>query len=101
LAPITHAGSLDGDPVHLNIPDTGNEPQRGIDAYHRARDDGAIMVDFLSPPVPRAMVNRVLDDKIPMITVPHGRGDDSDGETFPYVFPIMATYWAQAAVLVD
>jgi branched-chain amino acid transport system substrate-binding protein len=34
-----------------------------------------------------------------MITALHGRGDASDGETFPYVFPMMATYWSQAAVL--
>jgi len=101
LTLINDAGGVDGHPVELNISDTGNEPQRGIEAYNRARDDGAIMVDFLSTPVARAMVNRVLDDKIPMITVLHGRGDASDGETFPYVFPIMATYWAQAAVLVD
>ncbi|HLR13214.1 MAG TPA: ABC transporter substrate-binding protein, partial [Burkholderiaceae bacterium] len=74
LTLINDAGGVDGHPVELNISDTGNEPQRGIEAYNRARDDGAIMVDFLSTPVARAMVNRVLDDKIPMITVLHGRG---------------------------
>ncbi len=98
---INEAGGIDGHPIEINVSDTGNEPQRGIEAYNRARDDGAVLVDFLSTPVARAMVNRVLDDKIPMITALHGRGDASDGETFPYVFPIMATYWAQAAILVD
>jgi len=98
---INENGGIDGHPIELSISDTGNEPQRGIEAYNRAKDDGAVLVDFLSTPVARAMVNRVNEDKIPMITVLHGRGDASDGEVFPYVFPIMATYWAQAAVLVD
>src|SRR5699024_3470933 len=52
-------------------------------------------------PLSQARDNRLLDDKVPMITAPHGLGGDSDGETCPYVFPIMATYWAQPAVLVD
>jgi len=98
---INENGGIDGHPIELSISDTGNEPQRGIEAYNRAKDDGAVLVDFLSTPVARAMVNRVNDDEIPMITALHGRGDASDGEVFPYVLPIMATYWAQAAILVD
>ena len=92
-------GGIDGHPVELIVRDTGNEPQRGIEAYNRAVQDGAVLVDFLSTPVSRAMVSRVLDDKVTMITALHGRGDASDGQTFPYVFPMMATYWSQAAVL--
>ncbi len=98
---INENGGIDGIPVEISVSDTGNQPQRGIEAYNRAKNDGAILMDFLSTPVARAMVNRVLEDKIPMITALHGRGDASDGETFPYVFPIMATYWSQAANLIS
>lgn len=98
---INENGGINGIPVELSVSDTGNQPQRGIEAYNRAKNDGAIFMDFLSTPVARAMVNRVLEDKIPMITALHGRGDASDGETFPYVFPIMATYWSQAANLIS
>src|SRR5690625_4167673 len=98
---INENGGIDGIPVEISVSDTGNQPQRGIEAYNRAKNDGAILMDFLSTPVARAMVNRVLEDKIPMITALHGRGDASDGETFPYVFPIMATYCSQAADLIS
>ncbi len=98
---LNQQGGVDGHPVELSVSDTGNEPQRGIEAYNRAKRDGAVLVDFLSTPVARAMVNRVIDDKIVMITALHGRGDASDGQVFPYVFPLMATYWSQAALLVD
>lgn len=98
---INEKGGVDGHKIDLSVSDTGNQPQRGIEAYNRAKRDGAVLVDFLSTPVARAMVSRVLDDKIVMITALHGRGDASDGETFPYVFPLMATYWSQAALLAD
>ncbi len=98
---VNQEGGVEGHTIETIVRDTGNEPQRGIEAYSRARDQGAVLVDFLSTPVSRAMVNRVLDDEIVMITALHGRGDASHGTTFPYVFPMMATYWSQAMVLAD
>ncbi|WP_099867373.1 ABC transporter substrate-binding protein [Pararhizobium haloflavum] len=99
LTLINEEGGVDGHMVEAIVRDTGNEPQRGIEAYNRAREEGAILVDFLSTPVSRALVDRVLSDEIVMITALHGRGDASAGETFPYIFPMMATYWSQATVL--
>ncbi|MBK1692351.1 ABC transporter substrate-binding protein [Ectothiorhodospira mobilis] len=99
LRMINETGGIDGHPIEPIIRDTANEPQRGLEAYNRARREGAVLVDFFSTPVSRAAVNRVLEDEMVMITALHGRGDASDGETFPYVFPMMATYWSQAAVL--
>jgi|SRR5690625_565626 len=98
---INERGGINGHMVELNVSDTGNQPQRGIEAYNRAKRDGTVMVDFLSTPVANAMVDRVIEDEIPMMMVLHGRGDASDGNTFPYVFPLSATYWSQAARLVD
>ena len=98
---INRQGGINGHEIELIIRDTGNEPQRGIEAYSRARGEGAILVDFLSTPVSRANVNRVLNDEVVMITALHGRGDASDGQTFPFIFPMMATYWSQAALLAD
>lgn len=98
---VNESGGIDGHKIEYSASDTGNQPQRGIEAYNRAQRDGAILFDFLSTPVARAMVNRALDDKVVMITAFHGRGDASDGETFPYIFPVMSTYWSQAATLID
>ncbi len=98
---INAQGGVNGHPIELIVRDTGNEPQRGIEAYNRAVEEGAVLVDFLSTPVSRAMVPRVLEDEVVMITALHGRGDASAGETFPFVFPMMATYWSQASVLAN
>src|SRR5690554_3097737 len=101
LTLVNEQGGVNGHPIEFSVSDTGNQPQRGIEAYNRASREGVVLVDFLSTPVARAMVNRVIDDEVVMITALHGRGDASDGEAFPYVFPLMATYWSQAALLVD
>ncbi|MCG5502167.1 ABC transporter substrate-binding protein, partial [Ectothiorhodospira lacustris] len=98
---INETGGVEGHPIETIIRDTANEPQRGLEAYNRARREGAVLVDFFSTPVSRAAVNRVLRDEVVMITALHGRGDASDGETFPFVFPMMATYWSQATLLAD
>lgn len=99
LTLINQEGGINGVKFEAIVRDTGNQPQRGIEAYNRAREEGAILFDFLSTPVSRALVDSVLKDKVVMITPVHGRGDASDGEAFPYVFPMMATYWSQATVL--
>ncbi|MDN3518723.1 ABC transporter substrate-binding protein [Aquisalimonas lutea] len=101
LTLINQEGGIDGHTFEAIVRDHGNEPQRGLEAYNRAREEGAVLMDFLSTPVSRAVVPRVLEDEVVLITPLHGRGDASDGETFPYVFPMMATYWSQAAVLAN
>ena len=101
LTLVNAEGGVDGTKFEAIVRDHGNQPQRGIEAYNRARDEGAILFDFLSTPVSAAMIDSVDKDKVVLITPVHGRGDASDGEVFPYVFPMMATYWSQAANLVE
>lgn len=101
LTLVNEEGGLDGTMIDAIVRDHGNEPQRGIEAYNRAKEEGAVLFDFFSTPVSRALVDSVLDDEVVLITALHGRGDASDGDTFPYVFPMMATYWSQATVLAN
>ena len=35
------------------------------------------------------MIDRITADKVPLITVNHGRTDSTDGRVFPYVFPLL------------
>ena len=101
LTLINEEGGLDGNTFTAIVRDTGNQPQRGIEAYNRAKEEGAILFDFLSTPVSAAILDQADADKRVVITPAHGRGDASDGSVFPYIFPMMATYWAQAANLVE
>src|SRR5208337_3030836 len=93
-------GGIKGTPVELETVDTGNEPQRGIEAYERFKNEGAVLVDFLSTPVSRAVVPRALADGMNVITAFHGRSDAADGSVFPTVFPLTPAYWSQATDIV-
>ncbi|CUB06954.1 ABC transporter substrate-binding protein [Tepidiphilus thermophilus] len=99
LTLINEEGGIKGQKFEAIVRDHGNEPQRGLELYNRAREEGAIYFMFLSTPVANAVVPRALQDKVVLGTPLHGRGDAMVGETFPYVFPMMASYWSQAARL--
>lgn len=101
LTLVNEEGGVDGHKFEAIVRDTGNQPQRGIEAYNRAKEEGAVLFDFLSTPVSRALVDRVLTDKVVMQTPLHGRGDASAGDAFPFIFPASPTYWSQATVLLD
>ncbi|MGA7326471.1 MAG: ABC transporter substrate-binding protein [Rhodomicrobium sp.] len=93
-------GGIKGTPVELETVDTGNEPQRGIEAYERFKNEGAVLTDFLSTPVSRAIVPRALADGMNVITAFHGRSDAADGVVFPTIFPMTPAYWSQATAIV-
>lgn len=99
LTLINERGGINGHRFESMVVDTGNEPQRGIEAYERFKAEGAVLVDFLSTPVSRAVVPRALKDGINVLTMFHGRSDAADGETFQTIFPAGALYWSQAAVI--
>jgi branched-chain amino acid transport system substrate-binding protein len=42
-----------------------------------------------------------MEDKIPGITPGFGRADSADGERFPYIFPMAASYWSQGAAAME
>ena len=98
---VNERGGVGGWKISADIVDTGNAPQRGIEAYERFKRDGVVLIDPLSTPVSRALVSRVLQDKINMVTMVSGRSDAADGSVFPYVLPLSPSYWSQAAALVE
>jgi branched-chain amino acid transport system substrate-binding protein len=101
VALLNARGGIKGVPVEINTVDTGNQPQRGIEAYERFKGEGAVLVDFLSTPVSRAVVPRALADGINVITMFHGRSDAADGRVFPTIFPMSPAYWSQATAIIQ
>lgn len=101
LSLVNSRGGVKGYQIVADVSDHGNDLPRAIEAYERAKTQGAVLVDPLSTPVARALVPRALEDKINMVTAFSGRSDAADGTAFPYVLPLSPNYWTQAALLID
>ena len=99
LTLINEEGGIKGHKFEAIVRDHGNEPQRGIELYNRARDEGAIYFNFFSTPVSYAVLPRITQDKVVM-TMHYGGGIVGVGEVFPYVFAV-ASYWSQVARLLQ
>ncbi|MCV0396551.1 MAG: ABC transporter substrate-binding protein [Rhizobiaceae bacterium] len=98
---INARGGINGYTIEADVSDHGNDLPRAIEAYERAKTEGAVLIDPLSTPVARALVPRVLEDEINMVTAFSGRSDAADGTAFPYVMPLSPNYWTQAGLLID
>jgi branched-chain amino acid transport system substrate-binding protein len=76
---------------------------RGVECYERAKRQGptgATLIHPLSTGITYSLIERAAADKIPVVSIGYGRADAADGRVFPYVFPLITTYWDQAAVMV-
>src|SRR5437773_8762016 len=74
---------------------------RGVECYEREKKKGptgATVIHPLSTGITYSLIDKVAQDKIPMISLGYGRTDASDGRVFPYVFPLITNYWSQNTV---
>ena len=71
---------------------------RGVECYERSKQKGptgATVVHPLSTGITYALIEKGTADKIPIVSIGYGRTDAADGRVFPYVFPMITTYWSQ------
>jgi branched-chain amino acid transport system substrate-binding protein len=76
---------------------------RGVECYERTKNSGptgATLIHPLSTGITYSLIERATADKIPVVSIGYGRADAADGRVFPYVFPLITTYWDQAATMV-
>ena len=76
---------------------------RGVECYERSKNNGptgATLVHPLSTGITYSLIDKGTADKIPIVSIGYGRADAAYGRVFPYVFPLITTYWDQAAAMV-
>ncbi len=76
---------------------------RGVECYERMKKKGSTgntVFQPLSTGITYSVLDKVATDKIPMVTIGYGRTDAADGRVFPWVFPMITTYWSQATTMV-
>jgi branched-chain amino acid transport system substrate-binding protein len=55
----------------------------------------------LSVGIAYAMIPDVTADKVPLITIDHGRTDSTDGAVFPYVFPLLMNPYSETSAIIN
>ena len=71
---------------------------RGVECYERTKQKGptgATLIHPLSTGITYSLIEKGTADKIPIVSIGYGRTDAADGRVFPYVFPMITTYWSQ------
>ncbi|HEU4371142.1 MAG TPA: ABC transporter substrate-binding protein [Methylomirabilota bacterium] len=96
IALVNKKGGVMGHKLEYTEIEHGYTVDRGVEAYERLKRDGAVATLDYGTPIVYALTPRHMDDKIPAITPGFGRADSIDGEAWPYIFPMAASYWSQA-----
>ena len=92
-------GGINGVKLSYEECETEYKPDRAIECYERLKNKGstgASMFNFVATPPVYSTLDRTREDKIPVVSIGYGRADTSDGRVFPYVFPLVTTYWSQS-----
>lgn len=99
---INMTGGINGVKISWEECETEYNASRGIECYERLKNShgGASLVEPLSTGIAYGILDRVATDKIPMTTLGYGRSDAANGQVFPWVFPLITSYWTQASGMI-
>lgn len=100
---VNSKGGINGVKLVWEECETEYNTSRGIECYERLKDlhGGAVMIDPLSTGIAYGILERTITDGIPLVTMSYGRSESANGQVFPTVFPLLASYWSGAAAMVQ
>jgi branched-chain amino acid transport system substrate-binding protein len=95
-------GGVNGVKLTWEEGETQYEVERGVEVYERLKNHPGIAAwNPLSVGIAYAMIDRITQDKTPLITVNHGRTDSTDGRVFPYVFPLLLNPYSETSAIIN
>ena len=97
---VNSKGGIDGWMIKADEIDNGYKVPDAVEAYQRQKQQGAILMTLYGTPQTVALNQKLEEDHIPTTSPGFGISAAADGKRFPYLFPIAATYWSQAAAAV-
>src|SRR5207248_1062454 len=72
-----------------------------VESYERFKKEGAVTMAVYGTPQIYALAAKLTEDRIPGTSPGFGSAAAADGQRYPYIFPIAATYWSQGAAAVE
>ncbi|AOY99640.1 ABC transporter permease [Cupriavidus sp. USMAHM13] len=98
-------GGINGVPIVWQECETEWTAEKGVECYERFKHglQGAPVPAYFpnGAPAAFALADRAAQDKIPQVTLAYGRTEAADGTVFPYIFPVVLTFYSEASALVN
>jgi branched-chain amino acid transport system substrate-binding protein len=101
VALVNSKGGVEGYRVKALEIDHEYKVPPAIESYERHKKDGAVTISVYGTPQVYALAAKLTEDRIPGTSPGYGSAASADGQRYPYIFPIAATYWSQSAAAVD
>ena len=98
FALVNSKGGVEGHPIKALEIDHEYKVPPAVESYERYKKDGAVSIAVYGTPQIYALTAKLTEDRIPGTSPGFGSAAAADGQRYPYIFPIAATYWSQAAV---
>ncbi|MDT9000348.1 ABC transporter substrate-binding protein [Paucibacter sp. APW11] len=94
-------GGVNGVKLTFEECETGYATDKGVECYERLKGKGATLFDPQATGITFALTDKVIKDKIPLITLGYGLAASQDGGVFKWNFPLMGSYWTAADMLIQ
>ena len=98
---VNSKGGIEGNKVRVIEIDHEYKVPPGMEAYQRFKAEGAVIVGIYGTPHTQALTPLLHEDKIPGTSPGFGSAAAANGQKYPFLFPIAATYWSQGAAAVQ
>ncbi|MDC8785843.1 ABC transporter substrate-binding protein [Roseateles koreensis] len=94
-------GGINGVKITFEECETGYATDKGVECYERLKGKGASLFDPQATGITFALTDKVIKDKIPLVTLGYGLAASQDGGVFKWNFPLMGSYWTAADMLIQ
>jgi branched-chain amino acid transport system substrate-binding protein len=101
IALVNSKGGVEGRQLKALEIDHEYKVPAAVESYERHKKDGAVTMAIYGTPQIYALAAKLTEDRIPGTSPGFGSGAAADGQRYPYIFPIAATYYSQGAAAVD
>ena len=101
IALVNSKGGVEGHHIKALEIDHEYKVPPAVESYERFKKEGAVTISVYGTPQIYALAAKLTEDRIPGTSPGFGSAAAADGQRYPYIFPIAATYWSQGAAAVD
>jgi branched-chain amino acid transport system substrate-binding protein len=98
---INSSGGIEGYKVKADEIDNEYKVPPAVEAYERHKAEGAVSIMLYGTPQTQALAQKLNEDKIPGTSPGFGTSAAANGNRYPYLFPIAASYWSQGAAAIQ